>query len=102
EAARWAAEAAAPVICTTLYVWGYDFPTSLLCRELCESSAAAAAFARKAGWEPRRDGAWAKEITVPGGLREALREVERILRQDRSVVGWGARTRRGRRPDGRA
>lgn len=83
---------------TTLYVWGYNPPTTLLCRERCESSVEAAVFARKTGWDPGREGAWAKEITVPGGLRDTLRALEPILRQDQGVVGWGARTRR--RPGG--
>src|SRR5690242_7596349 len=67
---------------TTVYVWGYQPPQSLLCREQCQPSAEAAQFAAKSGWNKTRDGAWAKEITLGVELVEALRAIEPIFRRD--------------------
>lgn len=78
----------------TLFVWGYEPPRSLFCREQCESTAAAAEFAARAGWEGTRPGAWAREITLPCGLTEALRGLKTVLRQDSAVAGWGVHRRR--------
>jgi hypothetical protein len=86
--------AAAPS--TTLYVWGYGPARSVLCREQCEATATAARFAAESGWEAWQPGAWAKELTLPCGLRETIRTLEPILRQDPAVVGWGLRMRRRR------
>src|SRR5262249_30139419 len=74
---------------TTLYVWGYGPSQSLLCREFCQESVAAAQFALQLGWELSRPGAWAGELTRPLGLREMLAEVGPQLRRDPAVAGWG-------------
>jgi hypothetical protein len=79
---------------TTVFVWGYDPPRTLLCREQFDESAEAARFAAESGWEASREGAWAKETTVRAGLTETLRQLEPVLRQDPAVVGWGAQMRR--------
>src|SRR5262249_40924708 len=79
---------------TTLYVWGYGPPRSLLCRDFCGDSEAAAELALRSGWERLRRGAWAKELTRPLGLREMLAEVGPELRRDPAVAGWGLRTKR--------
>ena len=78
----------------TLFVWGYEPPRSLFCREQCEESAAAALFAAAAGWDGTQPGAWARKITLPCGLAEALRGLKQVLQQDSAVAGWGVRHRR--------
>jgi hypothetical protein len=81
---------------TTVYVWGYEPPQSLLCRELCKPSEEAAQFAAKSGWNNESEGAWAREITLAAGLIEALRATEPVFRRDPAAVGWGIRTARHR------
>jgi hypothetical protein len=77
---------------TTVYVWGYGPPQSLLCRGRFEPSWEAEQFAARSGWDENRDGAWAKEINLAVGLIEALRALEPIFRCEAAVVGWGMRT----------
>jgi hypothetical protein len=77
---------------TTVYVWGHEPPQSLLCREQCQPSAAAALFAARHGWNGATEGAWAKEITLGVGLIEALRAIEPVFRRDPAALGWGMRT----------
>lgn len=81
----------AAALVTTLYVWGYEPPQSLLCVDYCEVTAAAAQFAAESGWDPHQPGAWAKEIGLPWELSRALRIAEPILREDPGVLGWGMR-----------
>jgi hypothetical protein len=77
---------------TTVYVWGYGPPQSLLCREQCEPSWEAERFAAESGWDETKEGAWAKEIFLAAGLLEAQRALEPIFRRDTVVAGWGIRT----------
>jgi hypothetical protein len=87
-------ERAAEAVTTTLYVWGYEPPQSLLCSDFCEVTEAAAQFAAESGWDPDQPGAWAKEIRLPWDLSRALRQAEPILRADPGVGGWGMRLER--------
>lgn len=81
---------------TTLYLWGYWPPRRDLWHEEYRETAAAAAFAAESGWDERRAGAWAQEISLPLGFRDALRALEPVLRQDPAVQGWGIAMRRRR------
>jgi pentapeptide repeat protein len=72
----------------TLYMWGYTPPQSRIVRDVAEPTAAAHGFARAAGWDEQRPGAWAKELRVSDRLSMALQELIPILSGDAAVVGW--------------
>jgi hypothetical protein len=74
---------------TTVYVWGYGEPESVLCREQCEATAAARTFARQAGWEETAAAAWAVQITLPLSVAEAKQVLSPIFEQDGTVMGSG-------------
>jgi hypothetical protein len=80
-----------PGATTTLYLWGYAPPESDVLREWGEPTAAARRFAAESGWEETRPGAWAKEITLPMALSQAMQAMEAVLRREAALAGWGMR-----------
>jgi hypothetical protein len=89
ELQEWADRDPGRSVQTTVYIWGYGRPESVLCREQCEATAAARTFARQAGWQEMAAAAWAVQITLRLSVAEAKRVLSPIFEQDGAVVGWG-------------
>jgi hypothetical protein len=73
---------------TTLYVWGYQPPQSVLLRERGKPTEAARRFAAEQGWDRTRAGAWAMEITLPMARSLAWGALEPLVSGDSAVAGW--------------
>jgi len=71
---------------TTAYIWGCGQPSLPLFRDGGVATEAARQAALAHGWDPDREGAWAKEITLPAQRYTALLALSEEAPRDRNSL----------------